>query len=99
MKAYDIANELDNTLGEAFAHIDNFKPDRSVMDIGETYGNWFKQVKTSHEAGFIADPAAISIYKEVFGSKAYGQLMQWSEWATSQAAGNMSPEEYSKAYN
>lgn len=99
MKAYDIANELDNTLGEAFAHIDNFKPDRSVMDIGETYGNWFKQIKTSTEAGFVADPAALSIYKEVFDSTTYGNYLKWAENATSQAAGNMTPEAFSKSFN
>lgn len=95
MQAYDIANELDNTLGEAFAFVDNFSPDRSVMDIASTIGSWFKQFKTSTEAGYIGDPAALSIVKKMFSPEAYTAYMKWGEYAT---GADLDPEAFAESF-
>lgn len=98
LEALDIANELENNVGEVFAHIDSYKEERSIRDIGKFYKGLTETIEDSMGAGFLLDAPLLQDWQEIFGYDSLQAYKRWAKDITSQAAGNLSPEEISKSF-
>ena len=98
LEAMDIANELENNVGEVFAHIDAYKEERSIRDIGKFYKGLTETIEDSMGAGFLLDAPLLQDWGEIFGYDSLQAYKNWAKNITSEAAGNLSPEEISKSF-
>ena len=98
LEAMDIANELENNVGEVFAHIDAYKEERSIRDIGKFYKGLTETIEDSMGAGFLLDAPLLQDWGEIFGHDSLQAYKNWAKNITSEAAGNLSPEEISKSF-
>ena len=97
LQAMSAAGALEANLAEVYEHIDSFKLDRSISDIGKFYKGLADQVESSQGAGMLFDKPLLQSWKELFGDNSVQAYKDWARMATDQK--NWTPEEISDNFN
>lgn len=97
LQAASAAGALEANLAGVYQHIDNFKLDRSISDIGKFYKDLADQVESSQGAGMLYDKPLLQSWKELFGKKSLDRYKDWAQLATDQQ--NLTPEQISNDFN
>lgn len=97
LQAMSAAGELNNNLAQVYEHIDNFKLDRSISDIGKFYKGLADQVESSQGAGMLLDKPLLQSWGELFGQDSLQAYKDWTKMATDQK--NWTPQQISDDFN
>lgn len=97
LQAVSVAGALEANLAGVYEHIDNFKLDRSISDIGKFYKDLTDQVESSQGAGMLYDRPLLQSWGELFGKDSLQAYKDWARLATDQQ--NLTPEQISNDFN
>lgn len=97
LQAVSAAGALEANLAGVYQHIDNFKLDRSISDIGKFYKDLADQVESSQGAGMLYDRPLLQSWGELFGKNSLQAYKNWAQMATDQQ--NLTPEQISNDFN
>ena len=97
LQAASAAGALEANLAGVYEHIDNFKLDRSISDIGKFYKGLTDQIEGSQGAGMLYDKPLLQSWEELFGDKSLNRYKAWAKQATDQK--NLTPEQISDDFN
>ena len=97
LQATSAAGALEANLAGVYEHIDNFKLDRSVSDIGKFYKDLADQVESSQGAGMLYDRPLLQSWGELFGKDSLQAYKDWAQLATDEK--NQTPQQISNDFN
>ena len=97
LQAMSAAGALEANLAGVYEHIDNFKLDRSISDIGKFYKGLADQVEDSQGAGMLFDKPLLQSWQELFGKKSLDAYKEWANGATDRK--NWTPQQISDDFN
>ena len=97
LQAVSAAGALEANLAGVYQHIDNFKLDRSISDIGKFYKDLADQVESSQGAGMLYDRPLLQSWGELFGKNSLQAYKDWAQLATDEK--NQTPQQISNDFN
>ena len=97
LQAVSAAGALEANLAGVYQHIDNFKLDRSISDIGKFYKDLTDQVESSQGAGMLYDRPLLQSWGELFGKESLQAYKDWAQLATDEK--NQTPQQISNDFN
>lgn len=97
LQAVSAAGALEANLASVYQHIDNFKLDRSISDIGKFYKDLADQVESSQGAGMLYDRPLLQSWGELFGKNSLQAYKDWAQLATDEK--NQTPQQISNDFN
>lgn len=97
LKALGASKELDNNLASVFGHIDNYKKERSVQDIGKFYKGLADDIQSGWTSGMLLDKPLLQAWEEMFGAESAAEYRSSIYKATNDR--NLTPQQISDEIN